>query len=453
MHSVNEMDTPICDFVRKYADSGVVRMHMPGHKGRDFLGIEQLDITEIEGADSLYEADGIIAKSEANASALFECKTFYSTEGSSQCIRAMLYLLLQYAKEHGKKPLVAAGRNAHKSFLTAVALLDIDVYWLYPKKAESYLSCNLSASELEEYLESTQEKPVAVYLTSPDYLGLVADIKEIAEVCHRHGVLLAVDNAHGAYLKFLPNDMHPMTLGADICCDSAHKTLTVLTGGAYLHLSSLMEKAVGQQTKNALMLFGSTSPSYLVLQSLDAANVYMSEYPTYLEKILRRVAQLKDRLTKRGYTLYGNEPLKLTIQAKPYGYTGKELANVLRKQNIEPEFADPDYLVIMLSAEMSEEMLEKIEKAFCSIEALPPILEDSPIFAVGEKVLSVREAMLSSSECLPIENCVGRVLALPSVGCPPAVPILVCGEKIDKHAIDCFTYYGIDKCCVVKSEE
>ena len=121
------MDTPICDFVARYAQSGVARLHMPGHKGVGPLGFEQFDITEINGADSLYEADGIIARSETNASALFGCPTFYSTEGASQCIRAMLYLCLLQAKKEGKRPLIAAGRNAHKVLLSAAALLDVGV--------------------------------------------------------------------------------------------------------------------------------------------------------------------------------------------------------------------------------------------------------------------------------------------------------------------------------------
>ena len=108
------MDTPICDFVRRYTQSNTLRLHMPGHKGISFLGMEARDITEISGADSLYEADGIIAQSEANASRLFGCKTYYSTEGSSQCIRTMLYLLRIYAVQTGKRPLIAAGRNVHK---------------------------------------------------------------------------------------------------------------------------------------------------------------------------------------------------------------------------------------------------------------------------------------------------------------------------------------------------
>ena len=444
------MDTPICDFVREYVRSKTCRLHVPGHKGSAYLGMEHLDITEIQGADSLYEAEGIIAQSEANASKLFGCRTLYSTEGSSQCIRAMLYLILLCAKQQGRKPLVAAGRNAHKAFLTAAALLDVDICWLYPQNSASFLSCDLTPGELESYLQSAQDRPVAVYLTSPDYLGMVSDIRAAAEVCHRYGVLLAVDNAHGAYLKFLPESGHPIDLGADLCCDSAHKTLPVLTGGAYLHLSAGMDTAVGEQAKNALMLFGSTSPSYLILQSLDAANRHLASYPGQLRDLIPKLEALKARLFQQGYLLYGTEALKLTVQAKAYGYTGNQLAELLRQWKIEPEFADPDYLVLMLSADTDEETLAHLEQALCRIPPRPPITDKCPAFVPGEQVMTVREAALSCSELLPADQCQGRILAVPSVGCPPAVPILVCGERIDAHAIACFAYYGIDSCFVVK---
>ena len=446
------MDTPICNFVREYAQSSICRLHTPGHKGAGCLGMEHLDITEIQGADSLYEAESIIAESEANASDLFGCRTFYSTEGSSQCIRAMLYLLSIYAKQRGRKPLIAAGRNAHKAFLSAAALLDVDVCWLYPQSTVSYLSCGLTPKELEEYLQNVQERPVAVYLTSPDYLGMISDIRTVAETCHRYGVLLAVDNAHGAYFRFLPESIHPIDLGADICCDSAHKTLPVLTGGAYLHLSAGMDAAVGGLAKNALMLFGSTSPSYLILQSLDAANQYLKNYPEQLQKLIAKVDAFKARLYQRGYSLYGSEALKLTIQAKPYGYTGNQLAELLRQMKIEPEFSDPDYLVLLLSAETDGETLAYLEQALSRIPPQPPITDECPAFVPGERVVSIREALLACSELLPVEQCRGRILAASTVGCPPAVPILVCGERIDAHAIACFTYYGIDRCFVIKPD-
>jgi arginine/lysine/ornithine decarboxylase len=440
------MDTPICDFVRRYAASDSLRLHMPGHKGCGPLGIEHLDITEISGADSLYEAEGIIAKSEENASSVFGCPTFYSTEGSSQCIRAMLYLSLLYGKQMGRKPLIAAGRNAHKVLLSAAALLDAEITWLYPKTDSSYLSCPITAEDLNAALDKMPEKPAAVYVTSPDYLGNLLDIEALAAVAHRHGCLLMVDNAHGAYLKFLSKSLHPMDLGADLCCDSAHKTLPVLTGGAYLHTSPTLSGFA----KNALALFGSTSPSYLILQSLDAANSVLSgNYPARLAEIISAVESVKARLHQCGYHFLGDEPTKLTIDARAYGYIGTELAARLRQTGIECEFSDSDYLVLMVTPETDAAGLKKLEQVLTSIEPQKPIDRVAPHLHIPARVLSIREAVLSPSEALSIDRCEGRILAAATVGCPPAVPIIVSGERIDRETINRFHYYGIDRCWVV----
>ena len=439
------MNTPICNFVHGYRDSGTLRLHMPGHKGSSLLGFEDLDITEITGADSLYEASGIIAESEANASSLFGCPTFFSTEGSSQCIRAMVYLAMLRAKQEGKRPVIAAGRNAHKTFLSAAALLDVEVLWLYPDEHESYLSCPVDPAHLDRTL--SEQEITAVYVTSPDYLGNVTDIAALSQVCHRHGTLLLVDNAHGAYLRFLEPSRHPMDLGADLCCDSAHKTLPVLTGGAYLHIAS---PTLASHAKDALALFGSTSPSYLILQSLDAANAYLADgYREKLAAFCREVSLLKQVLTNHGYPLLGGEPTKLTISTKPYGYKGNYLAQLLRDAGLECEFSDPDFLVLMLTPETSAAGLARLEQALLSIPRRDPVQEAPPQFSSPEKVLSIREAALSPSEVIPIAAAQGRILAAATVGCPPAVPILVCGERIDTDAMACFHYYGIETCRVV----
>lgn len=445
------MDTPICDFVRRYAEDEVLRLHMPGHKGKHFLGMEQLDITEIDGADSLYEAGGIIKRSEVNASALFGTETFYSTEGCSQCIRAMLYLTVLQARGRGKRPLIAAARNVHKTFLSAAALLDFDVMWLYPKQPDSYLSCKLDAKELDAVLSRLEEKPVAVYLTSPDYLGNVTDIRAISAVCHRHGSLLLVDNAHGAYLHFLQPPRHPMDLGADMCCSSAHKTLPVLTGGAYLHVSADAPRMLLQQAKNALMLFGSTSPSYLILQSLDAANRYLDNgYRERLAAFISQVEKLKERLAAHGYTLQGDEPLKLTILAKPYGYTGAHLAQQLQQRNMVCEFYDPDFVVMMLTPETTQADLERLERVLLSVPRQTAVAQKPPAFHCCAPAMPIREAALSPCETVPVGESVGRVLSAASVGCPPAVPIVVCGERIDEAAVACLSYYGTQTCTVVR---
>ena len=448
---MNNMDTPICDFVSDYKNKNILRLHMPGHKGENMLGFEDTDITEIKGADSLYEADGIIAESEKNASFLFGCDTYYSTEGSSQCIRAMIYLINLYAKSKGEPCRILAARNVHKTFLSGAALLDVDVSWWYASEDSGYLSASIPPDELGEYLSNAEHKPTALYITSPDYLGKTADLKAISEVCHKYGVLLAVDNAHGAYLRFLPESRFPTDLGADFCCSSAHKTLPVVTGGAYLHLSSALPPLFKENAKKALSLFGSTSPSYLILQSLVKANEYISaSYKSDLVSFIGRVQNLKETLVNHGYNLYGDEELKITIAAKSYGYKGAELSELLREKNIEIEFADPDFAVMMLTPSLSQNHLTLLESALLSIEKKPAISEEMPKISYHKKVLSLREALLTLSETVPVEKSADRILAEASVGCPPAVPIVMCGEIIKDSDIEVFRYYGIEYCNVVK---
>lgn len=441
------MDTPVCDFVRRYGESGTLRLHMPGHKGSALLGMESLDITEISGADSLYEASGIIARSQENASRLFGCPTLYSTEGSSLCIRAMLLLARQNCCKSGERLRVLAERNAHKTFLSACALLDLEVDWLTGDG--SYLSCNLTAAQVEAAMEA---RPVqAVYVTSPDYLGNTLDIAAIADVCHRHGALLLVDNAHGAYLRFLAPSRHPMDLGADLCCDSAHKTLPALTGGAYLHLSRELPEGFLAGAANALAMFGSTSPSYLIMQSLDAVNAYLDDgYGEKLQVFAQQVAETAEKLRAGGYTLMGDEAIKLTIAPKGYGYTGIELAQRLRQQGIECEFSDPDFLVLMLTPETGPEGLARLERALLAIPRQEPVTAAAPVPGPLKRVMSIREAAFAPSETLPAAECLGRVLAAPSVGCPPAVPVALCGEELDETALVTFEYYGIPTCTVVR---
>ena len=443
------MNTPIADFVRGYEKKNTARFHMPGHKGVSFVGCESMDITEISGADALYEADGIIAMSEKNATQLFgTARTLYSVEGSSQCIRAMLYLCLEKYFSSNKRPKILATRNVHKAFVYAVAMLDVEVEWIMPETQHSLCSCKISPSEVESHIIAQDEPPVAVYVTSPDYLGGELDIQSIADVCHKYGTVLAVDNAHGAYLHFLEPSCHPIDMGADICCDSAHKTLPVLTGGAYLHIGKDAPNHFVTNAKKAMALFGSTSPSYLTLMSLDLCNQYITDgYREKLSATVKRVQKLRETLSRAGWMIEMTDPLKLTIRS-PRKTTGNELANQLQAAGIECEYSDRDYVVLMITPENTELDFQLIEDALGNNILEYGIQHTFPKI-VCEQKLSIRDAVFSEYEEIEITYAVGRVCAAPTVSCPPAIPIVISGEVIRDEHIALLEYYHIKTIDVV----
>ncbi len=441
------MKTPIVSFLKSYQEKSPVRMHMPGHKGAGILGFEGMDLTEIHGADELFASEGIIKESEQNASSLFGCPTYYSTQGSTLCIQTMCTILCQDAKSKGKNPKILAGRNAHRSFIHAAALLDFDIEWLYGNS--DYLSCKVSAKDLEK--EIIENHPTAVYLTNPDYLGNLLDIKSLASVCKKHNVLLAIDNAHGAYLRFLESSLHPIDLGADLCCDSAHKTLPVLTGGAYLHLSDSLNKEWKSQVKHFMEYFSSTSPSYLIMASLDAANEVLDDtFRKSLFECIRYVDSLKNTLVQHGYTILSGEPMKITISTKDYGYTGNEIADLLMDCDIYPEFYDSDYIVLMPSPYNTKEDFIRLEICLCEIERKKAILTSFPKLECAQKVMNVRQALFAPSMKVDISKSLGQICSSVIVSCPPAILPVIPGEIISESAIEVMKYYGIESVRVVK---
>ena len=441
------MKTPIVSFLKSYQEKSPVRMHMPGHKGAGILGFEGMDLTEIYGADELFAAEGIIKESEQNASSLFGCPTYYSTQGSTLCIQTMCTILCQDAKSKGKKPKILAGRNAHRSFIHVAALLDFDIEWLYGNS--DYLSCKIHAEDLEKAI--IESHPTTVYLTNPDYLGNLLDIKSLASVCKKHNVLLAIDNAHGAYLRFLEPSLHPIDLGADLCCGSAHKTLPVLTGGAYLHLSDSLNQVWKNDVKHFMEYFSSTSPSYLIMASLDATNeVLDTTFKKSLSECIQRVDGLKNTLVQHGYTILSGEPMKITISTKEFGYTGNEIANLLMECDIYPEFYDSDYIVLMPSPYNTKDDLKRLETCLCGIERKPILINKPPKLEQSKKAMNVRQALFSSSITLDVSKSLGQVCSSVTVSCPPAILPVIPGEVISESSIEVMKYYGIETVRVVK---
>ena len=441
------MDTPIYDFLIKYADSDALRCHMPAHKGRrifpDPKPLTELDITEISGADSLFEADGIILQSERNMSSLYgAAATFYSAGGSTLCIQAMLAAM----KQEGRT--VVAVRNVHRAFLNAAALLGLEVEWIMPDYTDGILSGAIRSEDVEAKL-SAADRP-CLYLTSPDYTGRIADIAGISAICRRYGAPLLVDNAHGAHLRFFPESRHPIDLGADMCCDSAHKMLPALTGAAMLHTSS---PKYAEMLRQCMSLFASTSPSYLIMASLDLCCKYISEsIRGDISAALGYIADFRSRFA--GKLIFADgDPFHIAIKTGESGYDGCELAELLRENGVECEYADRGLAVLLMSPtdrrKDYERLEDALERSLLSAKLTGTVPESLDI-KLPKRAMSIREAVFAPSEEIPIEEAEGRVCASVKVPCPPAVPIAASGEIIDRGCINIFKRYGISTVVVVK---
>lgn len=439
------MDTPVIDFLKKYAETDTLRCHMPGHKGRGLSFVSAAhDITEIAGADSLFEAEGIIAESERNMSRLYgSAATVYSAGGSTLCIQAMLAVM----KREGRR--VLAVRNAHRAFLNAAALFDLQVDWLLPEYSDGILSGKIDPAAASAALSGFGEDPSCLYVTSPDYTGRTADIPALAEVCRKHGARLIVDNAHGAHLAFMPENMHPIALGADMCCDSAHKMLPALTGAAMLHTS---RPEYAGLLKPAMGLSGSTSPSYLIMASLDGCCKYISE--DIRRDIAENLVQLAKFREHFGRLVSADgDPFHITVCAAENGYNGDELAGLLRENGCECEYSDSGLVILLMSPvnvpDDYARLISALENALSHAEKGTPVHERFRM-ELPERAMSIREAVFSPCEDIPVEKAEGRICGAVSVPCPPAVPIAASGEIIDRNCINIFKRYGISSVNVVK---
>ena len=200
-----------------------------------------------------------------------------------------------------------------------------------------------------------------------------------------------------------------------------------------------------------LSLFASTSPSYLILESLDLANAYMADgFKDRLAQSIKNAEAVKGRLAELGFAPEATEPLKIVIRAAKYGYLGGELADRLREFDIECEFSDRDYLVLMLTPENDGGDLAGLLDAFARIKPKEAIEASAVKLTCGERKRSIREAIFAPTEKILTENSLGRVLATPTVSCPPAVPIGVSGELITEDTVNALLAYEIEEIEVIK---
>ncbi|HHW45547.1 MAG TPA: aminotransferase class V-fold PLP-dependent enzyme [Clostridiales bacterium] len=434
-------DTPLFSAIKNYIGLHRARCHTPGHSGRagalkDFAAVLPFDVTEIDGLDSLYDADGPILEAEKLTAKLFGCRrTLFSAGGCTLAIQTMLSLV-------GGK--IAFGRNLHRSAVSAAALLGIEPVWLYPENGVITPQTVKSAFEKHPDLSG-------VYITSPDYYGRMCDIKSIADICHRRGAVLMVDNAHGSHLRFFTPSLHPVSLGADLVACSTHKTLPVLTGGAWLHINN--EKFIGS-AKAKMALFGSTSPSYLIMASLDVCRHWLETHGQGEFERLKQVAKALKTTAQNlglGFDFDNCDPTRLTLDTGKLGISGKTAAQILFENGISAEYSDLRYCVLILTPFHTQEEIKSIENALLEIGRLKGNRQafEIPPLPRPTAAMDLRQAVLCSAKTVPINQSLGKIAAQPVSPCPPGIPAVIPGEIICEGTLEYLGFYGIKQVEVI----
>lgn len=477
--------------LEEYGKSDFYGFHMPGHKRREELGITlfpnpfSVDITEIDGFDNLHHPEGILKESMEHAAEIYRSdKTYYLVNGSTCGILAAI----SSAVPDGKKLLMA--RNSHKSAYHAAMLNRIETEYIYPEIIEGFgIQGGIEPKELRRILAEDGEDTIgAVFLTSPTYEGIVSDVKQLAEIVHEKGIPLIVDEAHGAHFPFYNGEREnrqtgrlfprsALQCGADIVIQSVHKTLPSLTQTAVLHLKNGL--ADREKLEFYLRIYQSSSPSYVMMASIENCIEYMAEdgrkrldqlgknleYWMEAAERWRCLTILDDRiLGKNG--VFDRDISKLAVGigslAEQAGMNGTALAEEIRERfHLEPEMCCDRYVLYMTSLMDSEESLLRLMDALSQVDREiygrisgqeykePGMKKDGTTETADENMerwrekpgiltwsrdvsrhMSMSEAVKKKGRRLVLEDACGWVSRGFLTVYPPGVPAVVPGEVI-----------------------
>lgn len=447
------MSTPLYDALHALSTKNSARFHMPGHKGvPSAAGFPfPIDYTETYGTGNLYEDEGPITDAEHAAAAYYHAADcLFLTGGSTQGVLSMLTTACGIGGE------VLLDRNCHRSVCHALALLDLKPHFIMTQPEPVNGFCRpMTAGQVEHAL---QQHPNcrALLLTSPNYYGVRQPLSEIAAVCRAHGIPLLVDCAHGAHFPAigLPT---PLEEGASACVMSAHKTLPAMGQAALLLTDGSLDHG---ELRESSRLFGTTSPSYPILASIDCAREWLEH--TDWTKTVQACEQAREHILAATPFLPlctaadpPLDPTRLTICTAGTERSGHALADLLYKEyNIAVEMADSRNIVCIVTPFDLTENLAHLLRALDEIAlttAGTPLPPDVPPQPAPQPVLTVREAWFRPRVAVPLEQAVGRVCARPVTPYPPGVPIVFPGEEITaKHVVFLKNVCYNEDCEVVK---
>lgn len=455
-----ENTTPLYDGLVEYIREGNISFHMPGHKdGAGILKIDEkpdfkdnlllIDQTEVPGLDNLHIPEGIIAKAEELAARAFRSDYTYFLVNGTTC---GVYSMIMGVTNHGDKIIVP--RNSHRSVAGALILGGLwPVYYAPDVDYDLGIAVAVSPEVIEETIRQNPDAK-AVLVTNPTFYGTCSDIERIADIVHKYNMVLLVDEAHGAHLPFnakLP--ISAMDAGADIAVDSIHKTLSSFTQSSMLHIRR--GRVDVEKVEFMLRLTQTTSPSYLLMSSLDLARFQMEEHgEALLDGLLDMVHDFREKVnTIPDVYCFGDEvvgchhitgfdPTKVTVNFRNYGIAGTRVAEILRNEyRVQVELSDMyNILAIGTIADENDsyvklyDALRDLTAKYSNereIKSLPQVEWEMP-----NQALSPREAVYEPMEMVDFQKSDGRISADIVAPYPPGIPVILPGEIITKDIIE-----------------
>ncbi len=428
---------PLYDALKSRADEGKIRFHMPGHKGKDVFesalgAVNRLDFTELYGTGNLYDGTYPIADAEELYAKAYNVPcAYFLTGGTTQGI----YAAARLALKSGDKVLI--DRGCHKSVYRALALFDARPVYLMPELKMPYnIPDAISPDDVARALRRDADIKWVI-LTCPTYYGVVCDIKAISDAIHNCGARLIVDAAHGAHFPFTPDMECPVAQGADIAVTSLHKTLPALGQAAMLMTSSEFSP---DDVRAATSLFGTSSPSYAVMASMDLTRRYMEDEGRERIRLLaERLAKLRERINSNtgllALELASGDPLRLCVCTSELQICGYDAAAYLeREQNVVCEMADARNILFIITPADNMADIDSLERALLSLEDISgkEKLGDMPKLPKPHAVYTPHQAMFSDTRLVKLSDAAGCIAAQSLCPYPPGIPAVAASEVIEE---------------------
>ncbi|MGE5613953.1 MAG: aminotransferase class I/II-fold pyridoxal phosphate-dependent enzyme [Bacillota bacterium] len=443
--------TPIFDAIKAYTDSNPLPFHMPGHKlgkgipSRFKSGIEKLDLTEIPDTDNLHVPTGVVKEAQELAAEAFGAQmSFFLVNGSTVGLHAAISAVC----EPGRRLIV--GRDSHRAVINGMLMAGVKPYYILPGFSGEYgINTGITPEAVEKALAEAPDS-AGVLITRPSYYGICSDIAKISEIVHAHGKILIVDEAHGAHLVFnrrLP--VCALEAGADLCIQSAHKTLPAFTQGAYLHIGS--ERVDKERVRYFLDIYQTTSPSFIIMAFLDIAREIMQKNgEEALDRLIDSISLYGENVEDCGIRLlnaqklpgFRHDPTRVVANLAGIGISGFYAEKLLRKNNnIQAEMSDLNNIVFITTVADGPETVEYL---FRALRGLAHFRGESNHGAASlAKQLEIPEQAMEPSEVLntgvkrvPLKDAAGHVSRNIIAPYPPGIAVICPGEKFSADTVE-----------------